>query len=63
MGALLDYKKENIKVAYGLVVLNVSQSIIITAGMVISLIVANYLVYETNDMTVGDFIAINTYII
>ena len=42
--------------------MNLTQSVIITCGMIFSIIVANILVWKS-EMTTGDFIAINAYII
>ena len=62
MKALQEYKLENIRVTKSLAFLNLSQSLIVTIGMVVSLIVANTICYN-GGMSIGDFIAINTYMI
>jgi ABC-type transport system involved in Fe-S cluster assembly fused permease/ATPase subunit len=57
MKALLDYKEENIRVSRGLVILNLSQAVTITLGMIFALVVANLMVYDKSvEITPGVFV-------
>jgi ABC-type transport system involved in Fe-S cluster assembly fused permease/ATPase subunit len=62
MSALAAYKRENITVANSLVVLNITQSGIIAAGLVTALLIAFNKIIK-GSFKVGDFIMINTYIL
>lgn len=58
--ALVEYKKQNIKVTRGLVLLNNTQSFIISIGLFSTLMLANrYL--SLGELSVGDFILFNQY--
>lgn len=58
--ALVAYKKENIKVTKGVVLLNNAQALIISLALLSTLMLANkYL--SLGVLTVGDFIMFNSY--
>lgn len=64
MKALSAYKAENIRVARSLVLLNITQSAIIAAGLMSALMIAYHKIIQPNDpFKVGDFVMINTYIL
>ena len=64
MGALSAYKRENITVARSLVVLNITQSGVIAAGLVTALLIAySKIIGGAHEFKVGDFVMINTYIL
>jgi len=56
------YQKAAIKTSYSLGFLNFGQSVLITAGLVIVMIMAAIGV-ENGDLTVGEFVGVNTYMI
>lgn len=62
MDALQEYKRENVNVTKSLVVLNLSQSVIINIGLLLNLLLANYMIAE-GTLRVGDFVMLNVYII
>lgn len=62
MDALQEYKKANIDVTKSLVVLNLSQTTIINIGLLLNLLLANYMIFQ-GVLLVGDFVMINTYIL
>lgn len=56
------YKEQNIKVARSLVVLGLSQNIVINFGLLINLLLANYMIVH-GSLNIGDFVMLNTYIL
>lgn len=60
--AMRGYAQAALKTAYSLAFLNFGQSVIITSGLVIVMVMAAYGV-EAGTMTVGDFVMINAYMI
>jgi ABC-type multidrug transport system fused ATPase/permease subunit len=62
MKALQEYKVENIKVTRSLVVLGLSQATIINIGLLLNLLLANYMIMN-NTLILGDFVMLNTYIL
>lgn len=62
MDALQDYKKENIRVTKSLVVLGLSQATIINIGLLLNLLLANYMI-TTGQLIIGDFVMLNVYIL
>lgn len=60
--ALGAYRTENVRVQRSLVVLSVSQSAIISIGLALNLLLANWQIVE-GELNVGDFVLINTYIL
>ena len=60
--ALNVYKRENIKVAYSLAVLNVVQALIIASGLCVTLLLAYYMI-TTAALDIGDFVMLNTYML
>lgn len=65
MSALEEYKKISIVVAKSLITLNIFQSLTIACGLITALLVAYYKVIEggNDNLNVGDFVMINTYIL
>lgn len=62
MEALKSYKQENIVVARSLALLNITQSGIIAAGLLTSLMIAISKIHG-GTFNVGDFVMVNTYIL
>jgi ATP-binding cassette subfamily B protein len=62
MEALQEYKKENIKVTRSMVVLGLSQATIINIGLLLNLLLANYMIV-TKQLIIGDFVMLNTFIL
>ena len=62
MEALQEYKKENINVTKSLMILNLSQSTIINIGLLLNLLLANYMITQ-GALVIGDFVMLNVYII
>ena len=62
MKALQEYKVENIRVTRSLVVLGISQSTIINVGLLLNLLLANYMIMN-NKLIIGDFVMLNAYIL
>jgi ABC-type transport system involved in Fe-S cluster assembly fused permease/ATPase subunit len=62
MKALQVYKKENIRVTRTLVVLNLSQNFVINIGLLLNLLLANYMIVSGN-LIIGDFVLLNTYML
>ena len=62
MKALQEYKVENIKVTKSLVVLGLSQNIVINFGLLLNLLLANYMIVS-GTLIIGDFVMLNTYIL
>jgi ABC-type transport system involved in Fe-S cluster assembly fused permease/ATPase subunit len=60
--AMQGYEKAAIKTATSLAMLNVGQSVIITTGLVVVMIMAAMGV-QNGDLTVGDFVMVNAYMI
>lgn len=60
--ALSEYKQANIKNNLSVSVLNLAQSIVNNVGLIITLLISCYLVYD-GTLEVGDFVMINTYMI
>ena len=61
-GAMEGYEKAAIKTAYSLAFLNFGQSLLITAGLVIVMVMAAVGV-QNGALTVGDFVMVNAYMI
>ena len=61
-GAMARYEKAAIKTATSLAFLNVGQSVIITVGLVIVMVMAAIGV-QNGDLTVGDFVMVNAFMI
>ena len=61
-GAIKLYEKAAIKTAYSLAFLNFGQSLIITAGLIIVMVMAA-LGVQSGHLTVGDFVMVNAYMI
>ncbi len=61
-GAMAKYESAALKTAYSLAFLNTGQSAIITAGLVIVMVLAAIGV-EQGQLTVGDFVMVNAYMI
>ena len=62
MTALQAYKKQNIKVTRSLVVLGLSQNMVINFGLLLNLLLANYMIVNRT-LNIGDFVMLNTYIL
>lgn len=62
MKALGEYKKENVRVAKSLVVLNISQAFVICCGLTGCLFLA-YTKIMGGTLMIGDYVMINTYIL
>jgi len=60
--AMAGYEKAALKTAYSLAFLNFGQSFLITAGLVAVMVMAAVGV-ERGDLTVGDFVMVNAYMI
>jgi ATP-binding cassette subfamily B protein len=60
--ALAKYKVENVRVAKSLVTLNITQSVIICTGLGCNLLLA-YNKILNGTLSVGDFVALNAYIL
>ncbi len=60
--AMAGYEKAALKTAYSLGALNIGQSVIITTGLVIVMVMAAIGV-ERGDLTVGEFVMVNAYMI
>jgi len=60
--AMAGYEKAALKTAYSLALLNFGQSALITTGLVIVMVMAAIGV-QNGDMTVGDFVVVNAYMI
>lgn len=60
--AMAGYEKAALKTSYSLAFLNVGQSFLITAGLVIVMVMAARGV-QSGDLTVGDFVMVNAYMI
>ena len=61
-GALKLYENAALKTAYSLAFLNFGQSLIITAGLIIVMVMAAFGV-QNGYLTVGDFVMVNAYMI
>lgn len=61
-GAMERYVAAALKTSYSLAFLNFGQSLLITAGLVIVMVMAAIGV-QNNDLTVGDFVMVNAYMI
>ena len=61
-GAMKQYVAAALKTSYSLAFLNFGQSVLITAGLVIVMVLAAFGV-ERGDLTVGDFVMVNAYMI
>ena len=61
-GAMAGYEKAALKTSYSLAFLNLGQSLLITAGLVIVMVMAAIGVSK-GDLTVGDFVMVNAYMI
>lgn len=61
-GAMQNYEKAALKTAYSLAFLNFGQSVLITAGLVGVMVLAAVGV-QNGDLTVGDFVMVNAYMI
>ena len=61
-GAIKQYEKAALTTAYSLAFLNFGQSLIITAGLIIVMIMAA-LGVQSGYLTVGDFVMVNAYMI
>lgn len=62
MDALQEYKTENIRVTKSLVVLGMSQATIINVGLLLNLLLANYMIVN-GTLIIGDFVMLNVYIL
>ncbi|MEM8956876.1 MAG: ABC transporter ATP-binding protein/permease [Pseudomonadota bacterium] len=60
--SMAGYESAALRTSYSLSALNFGQSLIITAGLVIVMVMAAYGV-QRGDMTVGDFVMVNAYMI
>ena len=60
--ALLSYQSAAIKSRLSLSFLNIGQALIITVGLVLIMLLASYYI-QKGLLTVGDFVALNTYIL
>jgi ATP-binding cassette subfamily B protein len=60
--AMAGYEKAALKTSYSLAFLNFGQSLLITAGLVIVMVMAALGVRD-GDLTVGDFVMVNAYMI
>ncbi|WP_071673458.1 ABCB family ABC transporter ATP-binding protein/permease [Nioella nitratireducens] len=60
--AMAGYERAALKTAYSLGALNFGQSVIITIGLVIVMVMAAFGV-QRGDLTVGDFVMVNAYMI
>ncbi len=60
--AMAGYEKAALKTSYSLAFLNFGQSVLITGGLVIVMVMAAIGV-ERGDLTVGDFVMVNAYMI
>ena len=61
-GAMAAYERAALKTSYSLAFLNFGQSLLITAGLVIVMVMAAVGV-ASGDLTVGDFVMVNAYMI
>ena len=61
-GAIKQYEKAALTTAYSLAFLNFGQSLIITAGLIIVMVMAA-LAVQSGYLTVGDFVLVNAYMI
>ena len=61
-GAIKQYEKAALTTAYSLAFLNFGQSLIITAGLIIVMVMAA-LGVQSGHLTVGDFVMVNAYMI
>lgn len=61
-GAMAGYEKAAIKTSLSLAFLNFGQSLIITTGLVVVMVMAAVGV-QSGDLTVGDFVMVNAYMI
>jgi ABC-type transport system involved in Fe-S cluster assembly fused permease/ATPase subunit len=61
-GAMAGYERAALKTSYSLAFLNVGQSILITGGLVIVMVMAATGV-QSGALTVGDFVMVNAYMI
>lgn len=61
-GAIKQYEKAALTTAYSLAFLNFGQSLIITAGLIIVMVMAA-LGVQNGHLTVGDFVMVNAYMI
>ena len=61
-GAMALYEKAALKTSYSLAFLNFGQSVLITAGLVIVMVMAAVGV-QNGSLTVGDFVMVNAYMI
>ena len=62
MKALQEYKYENVRVTKSLVVLGMSQATIINIGLLLNLLLANYMILSGR-LIIGDFVMLNAYIL
>ncbi|MEM8776307.1 MAG: ABC transporter ATP-binding protein/permease [Pseudomonadota bacterium] len=60
--AMAGYERAALRTSYSLAALNVGQSFLITAGLVTVMVMAAYGV-QRGDLTVGDFVMVNAYMI
>ena len=60
--AMAGYERAALKTSYSLAFLNVGQSLLITAGLVIVMVMAAAGV-QSGELTVGDFVMVNAYMI
>ena len=60
--AMARYEVAAVKTGLSLSFLNIGQSVIITAGLIIVMVLAAYSV-QAGDLTVGDFVMVNAYMI
>ena len=61
-GAMAGYEKAALQTSYSLAILNFGQSLLITSGLVIVMVMAAMGV-QSGDLTVGDFVMVNAYMI
>lgn len=60
---IVDYQKEEFKNNLTLNILNSSQNIIITAGLLAGSILCAYLVVDVGSLTVGQYVLFSTYLV
>lgn len=60
---IVDYQKEEFKNNLTLNILNSSQNIIITAGLLVGSILCAYLVVDVQSLTVGQYVLFSTYLV
>ena len=61
-GALADYEKAAVRTRESLSLLNVAQAGVVTLGVTLMLVLAAFDI-RNGDMTVGDFVVVNTYLL